>query len=163
LLATPLGGLFEDRLATPHSNRGRFEIYRQVVEQVEKAPVFGYGGPQEAVGKYLPQLGTQGTFWLVLFSHGVPGAILFTGFFVLMLWRSRRARTSLAFSSHVVILIGLVQMPYYGLLPAGIHIMMCASALALRPDDDDASAERADREGSGERWDQPAAIGARGP
>jgi hypothetical protein len=163
VLATPLGGLLEERLATPHSNRGRFEVYSQVVDQVKEAPLFGYGGPREAEGKYLPQLGTQGTFWLVLYSNGIPGAILFVGFFVVVLWRSRRARTPLAFCSHVVILIGLVQMPYYGLLPAGIHILMAATALGLRRDEDESRDRFAAIAGRGRTALQPATVNARSP
>ncbi len=133
ILATPLGGLLEDRLATGHSNEGRLDIYGQVIDGVKEQPLFGYGGPREAEGnQYLPQLGTQGAFWLVLYSHGIPGAALFVAFFMVVAWRSRRARDPIAFCSHVVILIGLVQMPYYGMIPAGIHILMVAAALALR-------------------------------
>jgi polysaccharide biosynthesis protein PslJ len=135
VLATPLGGLFQDRIATGHSNEGRLNIYGQVIDGVKEQPLFGYGGPREAVGKYLPQLGTHGALWLVLYSHGVPGAALFVGFFLLVLWRSRRARDPIAFGSHVVIVIGLVQMPYYGMLPAGIHILMVATALSLRSEE----------------------------
>jgi hypothetical protein len=61
--------------------------------------------------------------------------VLFTGFFLTVLWRSRRTRSPVAFWAHVVILVGLVQMPYYGMLPAGIHVLMAASALALRGDE----------------------------
>jgi len=133
VMATPLGGLFEDRLATGHSNAGRLDIYGQVLDGVKEQPLFGYGGPREAQGnQYLPQLGTQGAFWLVLYSHGYPGAALFVGFFLLVVWRSRRLRSPIQFAAHLVVLIGLVQMPYYGMLPAGIHILMLASALALR-------------------------------
>jgi O-antigen ligase len=135
VLATPLGGLVQERIETPHSNKGRLEIYGQVIDQVRSSPLFGYGGPREAKGsKYLPQLGTQGAFWLVLYSHGVPGAALFVGFFLAALWRSRRVKTLIPFASHVVIFIGLVQLPYYGMLPAGIHVLMVATALALRGD-----------------------------
>ena len=135
VLTTPLGGLVQERIATPHSNEGRLEIYGQVVDQVKEAPVFGYGGPREAQGPYLPQLGTQGGLWLVLYSHGIPGAILFVGFLAYVFWRTRHKRSRIQFTSHVVLLIGLAQLPVYGMLPAGIHILMAAAALSLRPQD----------------------------
>jgi hypothetical protein len=69
---------------------------------------------------------------MVLFSHGFPGAALFVGFFVYVFVRTWRPRTSLGFWCHVTVLIGLVQMPVYGLLPVQIHILMVAAALALR-------------------------------
>lgn len=131
VLATPLGGLVVDRIETPHSNEGRLEVYSQVVDGVAESPIFGYGGPQEAVGRYLPQLGTQGAFWLVLYSSGIPGAALFVGFLLSVVWRSRRDTHSFAFAAHVTVVIALVQMPYYGFLPAGIHVVLAASSLTL--------------------------------
>jgi O-antigen ligase len=132
ILLTPLGGLIQERIEVPHSNESRLEIYGQVIDEVARQPLFGFGGPQEAQGPYLPPLGTQGAFWLVLYSHGVPGAAFFVGFFVYAFWRSRGAVTPIAFAAHVVILIALIQLPYYGLLPAGIHILMAAAALSFR-------------------------------
>jgi hypothetical protein len=132
ILLTPLGGLIQERIEVGHSNEGRLDIYGQVIDEVSTRPLFGFGGPREAEGRYLPQLGTHGVFWLVLYSHGIPGALLFIGFFMAVLWRSRRVRTPIAFAAHVVIIVGLIQMPYYGLLPVGIHILMAAAALSLR-------------------------------
>lgn len=129
--ATPLGGLLTERIETPHSNQTRFEIYKQVIQEVEDQPLFGYGGPRDAAGPYLPPLGTHGGFWLVLYSQGVPGALMFVGFFLAMWWRTRRARST-GFWPHVVILVGLVQLAYYDLLPVGLHLLMIAAALALR-------------------------------
>ena len=136
LLVTPLGGLLQDRIETPHSNRGRLEIYSQVIEGVKSRPIFGYGGPREAEGN-LPPLGTHGQLWLVLYSHGIPGAALFVGFILVVLWRTRRARSPIAFGSHVVVFIGLAQIAYYGMLPVGIHIVMVAAALSLQAEDRD--------------------------
>jgi O-antigen ligase len=135
VMVTPLGGLLQERIETPHSNKGRLEIYGQVIQSVRQSPLFGFGGPREAEGPYLPQLGTQGAFWLVLYSHGIPGAVLFVGFLLIAFWRSRTARPLIQFWSHIVLFIGIVQLPYYGMLPAGIHILMAAAAVGLRSDD----------------------------
>ena len=110
---------FKIGIETPHSNRGRLEIYGQVIEGVKSRPIFGYGGPREAEGNRTSRLGTQGSFWLVLYSHGIPGAALFVGFFLMVLWRTRRARTPIAFGSHVVIFIGLAQLPITACSPSG--------------------------------------------
>jgi polysaccharide biosynthesis protein PslJ len=139
VVATPLGGLLEDRLATGHSNEGRLEIYDEVIDEVKLSPMFGYGAPRESErNPNLPLLGTHGGFWLVLFSHGIPAAVFFVGFPLVGFWRTRRARSPIRFWSHVVILVGLIEMPYYGLLPTPIHILMVAMALAWRRDEPDA-------------------------
>ncbi|MGH8974124.1 MAG: hypothetical protein ACRD0C_13095, partial [Acidimicrobiia bacterium] len=56
-------------------------------------------------------------------------------------WRTRRARSPIALWCHVVILLAMIQMPFYGLLPSQLNIIMIAIALASReavdPDPDD--------------------------
>jgi hypothetical protein len=68
----------------------------------------------------------------VLYSHGWPGALLFVGWFAWLFWKTRATEPSMAFAVHVVVLIAVVQMPFYGMLPAQLHILMIGAALALR-------------------------------
>jgi hypothetical protein len=129
----PTRQLIDDRIATPHSNQGRTILYKEAADSVQKSPMLGYGGPRPSQSNpNLPSVGTQGQFWLVLFSHGIPGALLFVSFFVYACWRTRKARSPMALWCHVVILIALVQMPFYGLLPSQLNIIMIAIALAAR-------------------------------
>jgi hypothetical protein len=129
----PTRQLIDDRIATPHSNQGRTTLYKEAVENVGKSPLLGYGAPRPSKrNPNLPSVGTQGQFWLVLFSHGIPGAIFFMSCFTYAFWRSRRAPTTTALWCHVVILLALVQMPFYGLLGAQLHILLVAVALAFR-------------------------------
>lgn len=129
----PTRQLIDDRLATPHSNRGRAILYQEAAESVGESPLLGYGAPRPSqANPNLPSVGTQGQFWLVLFSHGIPGALLFVSFFAFACWRSGRARTPAALWCHVVVLLALVQMPFYGLLSAQLHVVMIAIALAAR-------------------------------
>lgn len=135
IVATPLGGLLEDRLSTPHSNEGRLEIYREVLEEVGESPVFGYGSPRPSEDDPgLPNLGTHGAIWLVLFSHGVPGGILFLAFFLLAFWRTRQLKTWTQLWCHVVVVVALIMMPYYDFLPAELHLVMAAAAIGWRQD-----------------------------
>jgi len=134
VIATPLGGIFEDRLESQDSTTTRFQLYRYVLQEVEVSPLFGNGAP-EKVDPRLPEIGTHGAFWLVLYSHGIPALLLFLAFPIMVFWRSRRARSPLRFWPHVVILIAIIQMPYYNLLATDIHILMVAAALSLRPDE----------------------------
>ena len=81
-------------------------------------------------------MGTQGQFWLVFFSHGVPGAFFFVGYFVYACWRTRKAKTGTALWCHVVLALAIVQMPFYGLLHMQVHILAIAFALAAREMED---------------------------
>jgi hypothetical protein len=93
----------------------------------------GYGSPRPSeVDPSLPQVGTHGQLWLVMYSHGFPGLAFYLGWFAWCFWLTRRGRTRLAFWCNVVVFISLVQLPYYAQLPAQIQVTMVAAALALR-------------------------------
>lgn len=130
---SPLGALLRDRLATPHSNEARTALYTEATEDVLESPLLGYGSPRPSErNPNLPPVGTHGQLWLVLFSHGIPGATLFLGWFAYVLWSSRRPKTDIALWMHVVVFVALVQMPYYGLLPVPLHVAMVAAAMTWR-------------------------------
>jgi hypothetical protein len=129
----PTGQLIADRANTPHSNQGRSILYSEAADSVQKSPFLGYGGPKPSViNPNLPPVGTQGQFWLVFFSHGFPGAFFFVGYFVYATWRTRKARTNAALWCHIVLLLAVIQMPFYGLLHMQMHILAVAFALASR-------------------------------
>ena len=129
----PTAQLINDRVNTPHSNQGRGILYREAQESVEKSPLLGYGAPRPSqTNPNLPSVGTQGHCWLVFFSHGIPGAFLFVSFFAYACWRTRRASTAAGLWCHVVVLVALAQMAFYGLLSSQLHIIMIAIALAAR-------------------------------
>jgi O-antigen ligase len=129
LTLTPLGEVFQERLATPHSNEGRFQLYDQARDQAMKAPLLGFGATTPSQ-EGLPAVGTHGPIWMILVSHGIPAAILFLAWFAVVLWRTRGARSEVGFWSNVVVFIALVQVSFYGLLPAQLHVLMAAAALA---------------------------------
>ena len=80
---TPLKTVVEGRAENQHSNVGREFLYTETVKEVTKSPVIGYGGPLPYDGpKLIPHLGTQGQFWLVLFSQGFVGAFFFVMFLI---------------------------------------------------------------------------------
>jgi polysaccharide biosynthesis protein PslJ len=129
----PTAKLINDRVNTPHSNQGREILYNEAADSVGRSPLLGYGAPRPSqVNPNLPSVGTQGQFWLVLFSHGIPGAMLFVSFLGYAAWRTRKAPTSATLWCHVTVLLGIVMMPFYGLFEAQIHIIFVALALALR-------------------------------
>jgi polysaccharide biosynthesis protein PslJ len=129
----PTAQLIKDRSHNSNSNQGRSILATEAAQSVGKSPLLGYGGPQPStVNPNLPPVGTQGQFWLVFFSHGIPGAFFFVGFFVYAAWRTRKAKTTAALWCHVVLLLAIIQMPFYSLLHMQIHILAIAFALASR-------------------------------
>ena len=96
-LASPLGTMVQQRLDAPHSNERRSELATATVRGVvEGSPVLGFGSTRDVQGSFfsiaggatadcpacgVPPLGTQGQLWLVVFSQGVIGLVLFLAFF----------------------------------------------------------------------------------
>jgi polysaccharide biosynthesis protein PslJ len=127
---TPLGDLVGDRLeGSDSSNTTRASLYEEARERVNESPVLGYGTPLPSLNERTgPPVGSHGQFWLVLFSHGYPGAILFVAW-LLALWKSTfRVDRLDHLWLHTVIVIALVQLPYYGMLP---QVAFVATAAAL--------------------------------
>ena len=136
VLFSPMRQILDDRLATGHSNNTRINLYQEALDGAMESPLFGFGSPRPSekvsANPNQPSVGTQGQFWLVLFSHGFPGAILFCAWWFYMWWRSRRHLSTTLLWFHVVLFIALLQLPYYGMLPAQIHVVMVAAALYWR-------------------------------
>ena len=145
VLLTPLWGIIKLRLANGYGDKTRALLYESSVQAVAASPIFGYGTPVSVtlvnpnaplVG---PSVGTHGQFWTVIVSHGIPGIVLFLGWWALAFLKTGRRLpdssgrdANARFWAHVAILAGIVQMPYYELIPWGLFIMMVAAALALR-------------------------------
>ncbi len=145
VLLTPLWGIIKLRLANGYGDKTRALLYATSIQAVQQSPIFGFGTPVSIsivnpnatlVG---PSVGTHGQFWTILVSHGIPGIVLFLGWWGLAFVKTGRRLPDRAgrdanarFWAHVAILAGIVQMPYYELIPWGLFIMMLAAALALR-------------------------------
>ena len=129
---SPLRGLIEQRFEHQHSNEGRLTLYQEATAGVLESPLLGYGSPQPNDNPNFPSVGTQGQLWLLLYSHGFPGAFLFIAWYVSVAWRLRRGRDDLNLWMQVVVVISIVQLAFYGQVPAQIHITFVAMALGLR-------------------------------
>ena len=135
LVVTPLGHLVAASFASTHghSNSTRLSVSQQAIAGARRSPVFGYGEPQPVAGQSrLPPIGTQGQLWTVLYSNGFPAAIFFVGFFIAVLWQTRRARGMTGLWLHTVPLVALPQIVVYGWLPVELQVVMVAAALAYR-------------------------------
>jgi polysaccharide biosynthesis protein PslJ len=137
VLLTPLGDIILVRWGAGYSNEGRLNIYMESLHLARVSPLFGFGAPVSVPG--LPSAGTHGQIWTVLVSHGIPGTVLFLGGLFWMAVRSGRAlwsggarRPTVRFWTHLVIVVALVQLPFYALLPWGLLIVMVAAGLSWR-------------------------------
>ena len=136
---SPIHTLISDRLAHPHSNQGRANLYNQSVGLVMQRPLLGYGGPQQSSVTDVkssaykhPDAGTQGQFWTILVSNGIPATALFFGYLLFATWQTRRSRSGLGLWCHVVVVVAIFQSPFYGLLASQLHIVFIAIGLAYR-------------------------------
>lgn len=133
LFLTPLGSTLSERLSTPHSNNRRVSLYEEAVRGAAESPLFGFGAPRPSKwNPNAPSVGTQGQLWLVLFSNGYPGMVLFVAWFLAALWWFRGSADAIGFWMHVMLVIMFLQLAVYGLLPVQIHIVMLGIALAWR-------------------------------
>lgn len=147
-LASPLGGLYQERLDNQHSNERRSQLLSATAESVTQgSPVTGFGSTRDVQGNFdsitggatptcpacgVPPLGTQGQLWLVLFSQGWPGLAFFLIFVVLALARSVRCRSTNETICTFVLAFFLVQLPIYDTLGMPMFIVMIAVGLAAR-------------------------------
>lgn len=126
LVVTPLGALITTRLDNPTSNDTRASLGVATVESVvEGSPFVGFGTTRNVQGTFTsiaggatadcpqcvpPALGTQGHFWLVIFSQGVVGLVFYLSFYLRLLWRVRKIQSDavtvgmVALSAHLVTL-----------------------------------------------------------
>jgi O-antigen ligase len=133
LLLSPLRTTIQARVEHPGSTNVRYSVAQAAVQGVQKSPIFGYGVPVKPPKHYgIPNVGTGGLYWLVMFTTGIPGLIFFAGWFLLALWASRKALTPVMFWAHVSILIVMAQMFVYDMLPVELHVLMIIVALAYR-------------------------------
>lgn len=147
LILTPLKTVVAQRADNPNSNVGRTFLYEQNIQAVLKSPFIGYGGPRPYGGpKLIPQLGTQGHFWLVLYSQGIVGIILFSGFLLKMIWSTRHGPVT-TFWCHAMMVIAVVQLFVYDMIPAPLHLVFIAAGLGAR--------EALDAAGDPEGGDRP--------
>lgn len=124
------------RVEVSSSTGDRAALYVEAVERTLQQPVFGYGAPRPSVTPGAPSVGTQGQFWMVMFSHGIPGAALFMGWLVLAFVRTLRERDPAGLACNTVLLVTLVESLYYGIMTAGLMVAMLAAAVALRRTED---------------------------
>ena len=134
VFASPLGGLVHDRFTSERSsNETRLSVYQETLQQVKRSPYIGFGSPRASSDDpNLPHVGTQGQLFTLAYSYGIPALVFFVGWFLYTFLRSFRGGGPGRFWANVAILMLLVELPYYNYMPAPLHIVMIAAALAWR-------------------------------
>jgi hypothetical protein len=110
LALSPLGTVFQERLAHQHSNERRGLLLSQTLSStLEGSPIVGFGSTRDVQGSFasiagastpdcgpcgVPPLGTQGHIWQLIFAQGLVGTFFFLLFLALALARCWRCRTT---------------------------------------------------------------------
>lgn len=132
MLVIPVAELISQRVSSSHTNTDRMAVYLEVLRRVGDSPFIGFGAPAnvDTVSAEVP-IGTQGQLWMVLYSHGIPALLCYIGWFITVLVRCQRAVSPAGQWLAVVPLIGLVQIPFYGLVNQNLTAAFFAVGFVL--------------------------------
>ena len=136
LVITPAGKLVQDKIDnSTKSNDSRANLYSEAWHGALQSPLIGNGAPQRApdADPKIPPVGTHGMLWYLMFVHGFVGMALFLTWLGGEVLRSGRVRTADGWWTHLALVIGLVQVPFYGLLPQ-VVLFGIAAGLSHRED-----------------------------
>lgn len=136
LIFSPAGELVGDKLDnSSRSNESRSSLYGLAYEGALESPLVGNGAPERVEGAdpTMPPVGTHGMLWYLMFVHGFVGLGLFLAWLGSEVLRSGRVRTADGWWTHLALVIGLVQVPFYGLLPQ-VVLLGIAAGLSHRED-----------------------------
>lgn len=130
-LFIPVFELIEDRVSSSGTNDARMFLYSQVLHRVQESPLFGHGAPVSVDTIDAPPIGSQGQLWLVLFSHGIPALVVFIGWFLAVSLRTAGAGSPTVHWLGAVPVVGLAQMPFYGLTFQNLSLIFFAVGMLL--------------------------------
>lgn len=109
----------------------RLDLYRETFARTLHSPLLGYGAPRPSTVQEI-SVGTQGYVWMLMFSFGFVGLILF----VLFLWgstlRSWQAPGDVGLVLHSVLVVASAVIVFYGLDIMQLLTIMLVAALLLR-------------------------------
>jgi hypothetical protein len=145
MVATPVGGLVTYRLQNGNSDATRSQLGQLTVSSVlAKSPIVGLGSTRNVEGSFYsiaggdtalcprcspPALGTQGHFWLLIFSTGVGGLLLYLGFIFYQLQGSLRRDTTVATVTLAVLVMHLATFFVYDTI--GVPLLVIFAAIGL--------------------------------
>lgn len=110
---------------------GRLTLYRQTWEATLHSPLLGHGAPrlEESVGVYM---GTQGYLWMIMFSYGLVGLLLFVGYLWGSTWWTRGVRLSADILLHSVPVAASVIFMFYSFDITQTCVLVTVLGLLMR-------------------------------
>ena len=122
------------RVETSSSTEDRAHLYEETFVRTLGSPLFGFGAPRPSWTEGAPSAGTQGHVWMVMFSHGFPALVVFLAALAWFAWRTARAARGRISAIHIVQVVLLVEVFYYGALPTGFMLAFLPAAAVLPHD-----------------------------
>jgi polysaccharide biosynthesis protein PslJ len=128
----PVDRLIADRTSRTSSTSDRVDLYVQTWNAVLRSPVLGFGASNSVDTTAAAEpLGTQGQFWQVMYSYGIPALLCFVLVLVLVARRLAAAVSPAGLCLGTVPVVALVIMPFYGYTDPNMAVMFFAIALGL--------------------------------
>jgi hypothetical protein len=151
LVTGPAAAMIQTRLDNPTSNAGRSTLAAQTVDSMLRgSPVVGFGNTRNPQSSFYsiaggstpdcplcspPALGTQGHLWLVLYTQGILGFLLYLGLFVTAAIRSWRLRSPYVTAGLTVLLIHACTSAVYDTVGVGLLPILLAVGLTWREEE----------------------------
>lgn len=153
IAVTPLGSTVTARWENQHSNEGRANLSTLAVTSAATgSPVVGFGTTRQVQGNFSsiaggateecprcspPSLGTQGQAWLLTFTTGVGGFLLYVLFFAVQFLQGLRLRSAYVTVGLTVLVAHLITFVVYNANGPGLLAIMVAVAFVWREAMDD--------------------------
>lgn len=145
LLTGPAQEMIQTRLDNPTSNASRIQLAELTVQSMwQGSPLVGFGNTRDVASSFYsiaggdtpgcprcspPALGTQGHLWLVSYTQGLLGLVLYAGFFVTIVVAGLRTRDPYVTAGLTVLLMHLVTSPVYDTV--GMPLLAILGAVGL--------------------------------
>ncbi len=114
------------------SSGTRFALYQETWQRTLESPLLGYGAPRPSTAEPLVSAGTQGYVWMLMFSYGLVGLVLFLTFLWGTTARTWRAPGDIDLVLHSVLVVASVIVAVYGLDIMQLLTIMLVAAVLLR-------------------------------
>ncbi len=133
LVFSPLSNLVSARVNNESpSDATRSSLILGAVEGAAERPVFGWGAPRPNPNPKHPPIGTHGQLWSLSFSHGLVGLVGYMGAMFSFLYWTRKQMSKVGTWAHTVVLIGIIQTPFYLQVPHQLFTILAAVVIAIR-------------------------------
>jgi polysaccharide biosynthesis protein PslJ len=120
-----------ERQASSDTTSGRAQLYAETFERTLQSPLFGYGAPRPSFESEI-SVGTQGQIWMLMFSYGFVGLVLFLWFLWGAALRTWRAPGMSNLWLHAALVSTCILVLYYGLDVPQLTTVAVIAALLLR-------------------------------